>query len=620
MNLSQAQQKACSHYKGPCLVLAVPGAGKTTVLLHRLENLIKLGVRPENIASLTFSNMQARDMKNRFVRKHPDSYAMTFSTIHAFCYKIILKYAKKHGQKIGLIEGSSEWNKYKILSGLFYNIKKRPITDDEFESFFRIDGFLKNSLMTYDQYKSKIDRPFHKFEELSARYQNFKAERNLIDFDDMLIMALGIFDKDPDMLEKIRARFRFYQIDEAQDTSPIQFKIIEKLAAPNNNLFMVADDDQTIYGFRGADPSYLLRFKELYPQAEIISMEDNYRSSKNIVNLAANFIQINESRYNKKPTPVKSDNEKIRLFTLSNLNEELVLLKNEIPKDLGNGDCAVLFRNNLSLIGPANLFFEMGIPFSISANDKRFFNNPVFIDLMDILFFARHPDDLETFKKIYYKFNSYIKKSFIQALELTDPMEAVLDRLLDLGACQNSFYREKIGYLQYEFDRIAKLGAKKALDEIDKFSGYGTYLKEKEKVNANSGGGGPRVMETMKVLARPDMSIDEFLSHVDKLKRVFYDKATGSESLHLSTIHGSKGLEYDTVWLIDLIQGEFPSNGAIQADNPYGDILLEEERRLFYVGMTRAKSGLRLVGVENINGINYGYSQFLDEIKKKGRK
>ncbi len=620
MNLSQAQQKACSHYKGPCLVLAVPGAGKTTVLLHRLENLIKLGVRPENIASLTFSNMQARDMKNRFVKKYPDASVVTFSTIHAFCYKIILKYAKKHGQKIDLIEGSSGWSKYKILSGLFYNIKKRPITDEEFESFFRIDGYLKNSLITYAQYKSKIDRTFHKFEELSAQYQNFKAERNLIDFDDMLIMALGILDKDPDMLENLRARFKFYQIDEAQDTSPIQFKIIEKLAAPNNNLFMVADDDQTIYGFRGADPSYLLRFKELYPQAEIISMEDNYRSSKNIVNLAANFIQINESRYNKKPTSVKSDNEKIRLFTLSNLNEELVLLKNEIPKDLASGDCAVLFRNNLSLIGPANLFFEMGIPFSISANDKRFFNNPVFIDLMDILYFARHPDDLETFKKIYYKFNSYIKKSFIQALELTDPMEAVLDRLLDLEACQNSFYREKIGYLQYEFDRISKLGAKKALDEIDKFSGYGAYLKEKEKVNANSGGGGPRVMETMKVLARPDMSIDEFLSHVDKLKRVFYHNATGSESLHLSTIHGSKGLEYDTVWLIDLIQGEFPSNGAIQADNPYGDILLEEERRLFYVGMTRARSGLRLVGVDNINGIKYGYSQFLDEIKKKGRK
>ncbi len=620
MELSKAQQKACSHYKGPCLVLAVPGAGKTTVLLHRLENLIQLGVRPENIASLTFSNMQARDMRKRFVKKYPKATSMTFSTIHAFCYRIILKYAKNQGLKVNLIEGSGQWNKYKILSGLFYSMKKRPITDEEFESFFRIDGFLKNSLMSYDQYKAKIDRPFHKFEELSAQYRNFKAERNLIDFDDMLIMALGILDKDPDMLEKLRARFNFYQIDEAQDTSPIQFRIIEKLVAPDNNLFMVADDDQTIYGFRGADPSYLLRFKELYPQAEIISMEDNYRSSKNIVNLAANFIQFNESRYNKRPTSVMAENEKIRLFNLSNLKEELILLKNEVPKDLESGDCAILFRNNLSLIGPANLFYEMGIPFSISANDKRFFNNPVFLDLKDILYFAIHPDDLETFKRIYYKFNSYIKKSFIQALELTDPTEAVLDRLLDLDACQNSFYKEKIGYLQYEFDRIPKLKAKEALEEIDKFSGYGSYLKEKDKVNANSGGGGPRVMETMKSLAGAHMSIVEFLDHIEKLKTAFHDKASGAEALQLSTIHGSKGLEYDTVWLIDLIQGEFPSNGAIQADKPYRNMLLEEERRLFYVGMTRARSRLRLVGIESLNGIEYGCSQFLDEIKKRGRK
>lgn len=620
MQLSKSQTEAASHFNGPCLVLAVPGAGKTTVLLKRLENLIASGVSPKNIASITFSRLQARDMEKRFFDKFPNARDMTFSTIHAFCYRITLSYARKNGENINLIETSDNWNKYKLISKIFYEIKKRSISEDELESFFRIDGYLKNSLLTYEQFLKNGGSSFSSFKQISSFYEKFKTERNLIDFDDMLLRSLQILEKDQDILEAIRRRFIYLQVDEAQDTSPIQLKIIEKIAAPKNNLFMVADDDQTIYGFRGADPSYLLQFKKLYPNAKILAMEDNYRSCKNIVNLSSLFIKANEDRYSKSPSAMREDNEKIRLFNLSSLEEELFLLKNEIPKDLEKGNCAILFRNNLSMIALADLFSRMEIPFKAHGNYRRFFDHAIFKDIVDILHFSIDPSDLDCFKRIYYKLNSYIKKSFIHALEYTNPLESVLDRISELEDCNNSFYQEKIGYLQYEFDRIRNLSARKAIYEIDNFLGYGAYLKEREKITNTSANSSSRIMEIIKVISQSSKSIPDFIQYLRTFKNIFEEKSQTCQDLQISTIHGSKGLEYDTVWLLDLVQGEFPSNIALNLEKEGLNSMLEEERRLFYVGMTRARLRLRLVGIDNVNGRHYGHSQFIDEIKLSNEK
>lgn len=617
MKFTKAQEEAIMHNEGPCLVLAVPGSGKTTVLLNRLRQLVKSGVRAENICSITFSKLQAMDMRERFY-KDPEmaQYGkVTFSTIHAFCYRILRIYARSKGRNLTLIEGSDQWNKYRILASFFKEARGYSMTEEEAEDFFRIDGYLKNSLITYQEYRQKTKHSFSNFSKISKNYEKFKADHDLIDFDDMLIKSLRVLDLEPQILDKLRKRFPYFQVDEAQDTSPIQFRIIEKLVAPKNNLLMAADDDQAIYGFRGANPYYLLHFKEIYPQAQIIKMEENYRSTGNIVRLASSFIRYNKNRYQKKAEATQEASEKIKMYLVKNLDKEMSLLEKKLEEDLKKGSMAILFRNNLSMIAPSYLLMKKGIPFQSRARSNRFFRHQVLRDALEILNFSQDPSDMETFSHIYYKLNAFIKKTFIQEVSLKEPYLPVLDRLLELPETQNRFYQEKLDRLQQSFDHMRLLRPYQALEEMESRLGYGEYIKENARFNDSAALTAQRVLEILKYLAKDTKNLSELKNSLRALEMEIQNSAKNSSSLTLSTIHGAKGLEYDTVWLIDLLQNEFPSIMALELNDGGDSRLLEEERRLFYVGMTRAKKRLRLVGRRQVNGRPAKASQFLEEIQ-----
>lgn len=617
MEFTCAQKEAIAHKEGPCLVLAVPGSGKTTVLLARLRSLIQAGVPPENICSITFSRLQALDMAERF--SHDPSFThdsrLTFSTIHAFCYRILRAYAHKNKSQLTLIEGSGQWNKYQIVGRFFKESRGYSMSEDEAEDFFRIDGYLKNSLITYRQYRKITKDSFSDFEKISQNYEAFKADHDLIDFDDMLVKALRALDLDPDLLFGLRKRFSYLQVDEAQDTSPIQFRIIEKLAAPKNNLFMAADDDQAIYGFRGADPYYLLHFKEIYPQARVIKMEENHRSTGNIVRLASGFICYNENRYEKKAEATQEGSEKIKLFLVKNLEKEMRLLEKNLEADLKEGTVAILFRNNLSMIGPAQILLEKGIHFESQARADRFFHHRVFQDIRAILRFAQDPWNLSIFKDIYYKLNAFIKKSFLEEISNGDPSLPILDRVAALPQTQNHFYQEKLRKLKKTFDRMKGESPLEAIEEIETCLGYGDYLTENARLGDSFAMTAQRILEIIKYLSRGVRTLAEWERRMDILNEEIKNSSKKKADLTLSTIHGAKGLEYDTVWLIDLIQNEFPSIMALDLNDSGNTRLLEEERRLFYVGMTRAKKRLRLVGRRSMNGRPTKPSQFLEEIQ-----
>ena len=642
MNFTQSQLKAIRHGQGPCLVLAVPGAGKTTVLLERLSGLIEAGISAENIVSITFSKQQALDMKHRFIagqakrnkvpvsrnraelesgtentdRSRPEAKPV-FSTIHAFCYKIIRDYARSKGEQIRLLEGSDDYSKYQILARLFRTINGRMITDDELEDFFRIDGYLKNALVDYKSFSKKFHEKFPKYEELSAAYSQFKQERNLIDFDDMLVKSLQILDGDPDLLRSLQARFQYIQLDEAQDTSLIQLRIIQLLAAPENNLFMVADDDQAIYGFRGANPAYLLQYKTLYPGAEIIMMEDNHRSTRNIVELSARFIQRNRSRYNKQAKTDDEEDSLIRIYLAKSLKAQNEKLIRDLGADLEQGSVAILFRNNISSVALVHQLTEAGIPFSSRTRATGFFRHSTLRDLLDILEFSKDTANLDAFAKIYYKLNSYLKRTFIDEIARMNAYEDVFSRLRRCQGTDNPFYREKIDLLETGFRRIGRQAdLAGAIDEIDYSLGYGEYLEERSRKDSKSVNSGRRIMETLKVLAAGLKEPADLHRRLEKVRRL--EQSEDNRGPVLSTIHGAKGLEYDTVWVLDLIQEEFPSSIALDLAEEGDAYLLEEERRLFYVAMTRAKKKLKLVARKKVNGRSCDYSQFIKEITKKG--
>lgn len=620
MPFTKAQQEAIAHRDGPCLVLAVPGAGKTTVILARLRALIESGISPHAIASLTFSKRQAQDMKTRYVERYGKTDGLTFSTIHAFCYRILRQAAAREGRALKLIEDSSETNKYRLVRTLYRNLTHRAMRDEELETFFRIDSYLKNALMSYDDYRKKTGIRFSHFEKLQRAYRDFKATHGLIDFDDMLWQTLSLLDRDAALRSALQQRFTYFQVDEAQDTSFVQWQLIRLIAAPQHNLFMVADDDQAIYSFRGADPEVLLAFRETYPDAKMIVMQDNYRSTRNIVQLSAGLIRQNHRRYHKVPVTETRSPEKTRVVLTRTLEQEMEQLTTHIPEALSDGTVAVLYRNNLTCVALADALDRAQIPFRAHAERVSLRHHPIVHDLEDFFALATNPTDDAAFSRIYYKTESYFKRVFIEAICQDDPTLSVWERLDHLPATQNAFYREKIETLESQFRTLVRLKPAQAIDAIEHHMGYGDYLNERARRETKSARADRRILETCRFIAAHTATFEAFLARLEALAQKIQEAATSDAPLTLSTIHRAKGLEYDAVWMVDLIQTEFPNMVAIDQQTEGHDLFMEEERRLFYVGMTRAKKSLRLVGREEVNGVVVGHSQFIDEVSAQAKK
>lgn len=270
MKFTSKQLQAAKHLDGPLLVLAIPGSGKTTMLLERIKFLSE-HIDSSKILNLTFSRIQANDMKKRF-----DSKDSNFMTIHAFCYLIIRNYLKKYNRQVNLIEDEKIYNKYNLVGEIYKNINKKKMSKEDLNLFFQKISFMKNSLLDIS-YLENVE--ISNADRIYLEYEKIKKQKHLLDFDDMQVYALELLN-DESLLRSIKNKYKYFQLDEGQDTSLLQFKILEKIVYPENNLLVVADDDQSIYSFRAADPKYLLNFKEIYKDAKIISLDTNHRSGK----------------------------------------------------------------------------------------------------------------------------------------------------------------------------------------------------------------------------------------------------------------------------------------------------------------------------------------------------
>lgn len=341
MNLSIEQEEAINHLNGPALVLAVPGAGKTTVLIHRTKELInKHGTNPDRILSITFSKASALDMKDRFMNIFPDlpHNLVKFSTIHAFCFSLIREFSYINKTTYRLIEDDkNQLNKYSLLKKIYLDLNKDYITEEKLDSLLNSIGYIKNMMISPEEFLKNNKTDIERFLDIYKIYDDYKRKNNLIDFDDMLTISLEILYDNKYLLDKYRKKYDYFQLDEGQDTSNVQLTIIKLLAHPNNNLFIVADDDQSIYGFRGASPKSLLEFNKNYTNGKLFFMEKNYRSTKNIVSICNKFIKTNKLRYNKEISTDNNYLEPINIVKVKNMIDQYKILMNDLKnQDLSN--------------------------------------------------------------------------------------------------------------------------------------------------------------------------------------------------------------------------------------------------------------------------------------------
>lgn len=619
MKLSTEQQQAIDHISGPALVLAVPGAGKTTVLINRTKNLIdNYKINPDKILSITFSKASAIDMKERFVKSFPEfpHAKVKFSTIHAFCFSLIREYSLITKTNYRLIEDDKNpINKYSILKKIYLDINNDYITEEKLDLLLNSIGYIKNMMISPNEFinDNKID--IANFLDVYIVYNQYKRKNNLIDFDDMLTISLEILNQNKYLLDKYRHKFDFFQLDEGQDTSKIQLTIIRMLASPKDNIFIVADDDQSIYGFRGAFPKGLLEFKKEYPKGKLYFMERNYRSTKNIVSICNRFIKSNKLRYNKEIWTENNFLEPINIVKVKTINDQYKILIDEL-KGIDLSKCCILFRNNLSSVGLMETLERNNISFYTTDTKLRFFNHWILQDIIKFISFAQDTSDMELYETIYYKTKGYISKKHINFAKSLDYRISVFDRIMEYPGL-NDYYKRTLRDLNLDFKRISKLKPREAIAYIEKDLEYNEYLKENSMKFGYTYDTLTSILYYLKLISSKSVDLNDLLGRLKYLQQLSLNSTNNKESITLSTIHSAKGLEFDRVYMVDLVEGDFPSATSIESLEKGDFEPLEEERRLFYVGMTRAKSHLTLLTIKYIGDKYLTPSRFLQELEQQ---
>jgi len=623
--LNEQQKAAVERVKGPVLVLAGPGSGKTTVIIARTFYLVScLGVNPDEILTVTFNKAAQLEMKSRYEKVFGSVSKATFSTLHSFCYSVVRDYEKMQGRRLKLIEGekSDSVGKQRILSDIYREINGSNINEEDLETLANEIGFVKNKM-----FKSLDGLKFQtpNFEKIYNAYERYKKDNLLIDFDDMLTYCLAILKKFPDILASYKSRFRYFQVDEGQDLSKVQFEILKILVeSEENNLFIVADDDQSIYGFRGAEPGHILELEGIYNNLQLIKLETNYRSSRNIVEISSKFIKNNIERYDKahNTNNPKALDPVIKGFedSLSQLDFLVEKIK-EHQKE--NSQIAVLYRNNLSAIALVERLSREGISYKLKQNRVYFFKHWLIKDILAILRYAINPRDNDAFIRIFSRINRYISGAMVDnALKYAFDIP-IIDAIImsnDLKPFQVAKFHE----LKEEFNNLSKMSPKDALNYIEKEFRYFGSVRD---FNKNTGASMEylyNLLGILKTLAVRQKSVRDFLVLIDKLEEKFEkgSNAGADEGVKekanpviLSTLHSSKGLEFDAVFMIDLANREIPGESALKkAGADKDDSLMEEERRLFYVGMTRARRWLYLLYPVHSNDIPVPRSTFVNEV------
>ena len=621
-NLTKAQWRAVIHGKGPLLLLAVPGAGKTTVLILRLAYLVFVKhIDPETILCLTFGRAAAKEMKERFIQYFGQKMNVNihFSTIHSCAFEIVQAAFGQQRQGYQIIESlvGSE-SKTGVLRRLHEQINHSTLTNESLEELQNAICYVKNAMITPEKMENVSIK---NFVTLYKDYEKFKLmhQPQLLDYDDMLSIAYINLINDPQLLAIYQKCFNYILTDESQDTSLIQHKIIELIAQPNSNLFVVGDDDQSIFGFRASEPRYLLEFNQVYEPAEILRLERNFRSTPEIVAISRDFIRLNQMRYDKEMVTENATGDTVQVKIFNNDKEQYEFIRRELKDNTQLAKIAVLYRNNLSVIALADELERGGIAFYIRDSAKeRFFNHWVVSDILNFLRFSfsdKSDKSVAILEKIRTKVKLPISKTqidYLNSLRIERSIFDLLSEQLD-GKSQKSDYLT----LKEQFYNLNKLPPGDAIRYIRNELGYNKVIERICKDLGFSKEHLTIILNLLETIGDRESTILKFarrLNHLEaEINTSFHNK--GTNAVTLSTIHSAKGLEWEKVYVVDLIQGIIPDYGAVEKVESNKTEEIEEERRLFYVAMTRAKKHLTLCTMKKYQMQTAIVSQFVKEVQ-----
>ena len=609
MSLNHAQTEAVAHNKGPCMVLAGPGSGKTLTIAKRIEYLIiKHKVRPEEILVITFTKYAAWEMKNR-TRSicGPSSYAVTFGTFHGIYYGI-LKWAYRLNQSNLL----SDEEKYRILREILPGIDwdQEPEADEEKDYLQELAieiGNVKNNCMDIEEYEP-VKYTTEKFRKLYRTYEETKKKYRKIDFEDMLIQCRDLFMKRPDILKKWQEKFQYILVDEFQDVNQAQYDVVRMLAAPQDNLFVVGDDDQSVYGFRGAKPGIMMEFMKDYPKARQILLDVNYRSSGYIVKGALRVIGNNKIRFEKKIEAFRKPDETVHVQEVKDPVQEAEYVLERIreyrEKGVSYTEMAVLYRTNVDARAMSELMTEYQIPFVMKEHLNNIYEHFIALDMISYLRLSQGEYDRKYFLQIANRPNRYLTR---ESMKTGNVSYESLRR----------YYRDKdwmvdrIDQLEWDMKMICDKTPYAAIQYVRKRMGYDEFLKEYAAYRKISSEDLFAVLEEIWQNSKGYGTIKEWFEHIESYGKMLKEqnKKNGEkEGVNLMTMHAAKGLEFDTVFVIEANEGSCPYKKAT------ADEEIEEERRLFYVAMTRAKRKLVISYVKEKNGKDLLPSRFVSEL------
>ena len=608
MGFNEAQAQAIQHTDGTSLVLAVPGSGKTLTIVNRVKYLIeKQKVRPEEILVVTFTRFAAAEMKSRLcLVMGKRDLPVTVGTFHGIYYGI-LKWAYRMNQENIL----SETEKYQILRGVI-NKERMEIFDEEdfIQDIVAEIGKVKNNRIPLEEFVSEKCSA-DAFRNIYRNYERHRKELKKIDFDDMLVLCYELFRSRPDVLAQWQKKFRYVLIDEFQDINRIQYDVIRMLAQPENNLFVVGDDDQAIYGFRGADSELMLGFGKDFPDAKQILLGMNYRSTANIVQNSLKLIENNVERYSKKLEANREGGSCLHIQEVKDPVEEAEYVLEEIQKCKENGikeeEIAILFRVHTDARAVVEAMVERKIPFQMKEHLPNIYEHFIAKDIMAYFRLATGKRRRQDFLQVMNRPKRYLGRDSVSGSQVSfEDMRKFY--------CDKDWMIDRIDQFEWDVKMLMKMAPYAAIQYIRKRIGYDDFLKEYAFTHQINRSDLNEVLAEIEEAAKAFSSVEEWFAHVEEytetLKVKEKERNRPRPGVRLMTIHASKGLEFKQVFLIAANEGRIPYQKAKT------DKEIEEERRLFYVAMTRAKDFLKICYVKIKNGKEVTPSRFVDELLK----
>lgn len=607
MEFNDSQINAIRHGDGPMLLLAGPGSGKTTVLTHRIRYMIeKHGVKADSILVITFTKAAASEMKNRFQNLCPDIKGVTFGTFHSVFFWVL-----RNAYNYSAADIMTEAEKYGVIRD---SIERHGFKYDSQEDFARNVvneiGCVKSDRLDVSGYDSTTMKP-EDFRIVYGEYENFLRSRGKIDFDDMLVFTYELLSQRPDILRMWQNKFRYILVDEFQDINGIQYDTIKLMAGGDRNLFVVGDDDQSIYGFRGAAPSIMKRFPEDFPGTIVEYLNVNYRCSYDIVECSKRIISNNTQRYEKKLQSAfgAGNSDRVHIVKVESVTEQNRRIVDRIRELNSSGipfsDMAVIYRTNTEPRALTSRLSESGIPFSMRDSIPNIFTHFLAENVFDYIKLARGARDRRTVLRIINKPNRYISRDAFDSPDVD--LEALRQYYKDKYRIVNN-----INVLENDLERISRLAPYAAVNYIRKAVGLDAYVQEYAEYRGVSPDEYMDILEEIQESARDFLSIDGWFEYIEKYSRELKEKNRSgdlqADSVTLTTMHAAKGLEYSYVFIMDAVENVTPHKKSIKDNN------VEEERRLFYVAVTRAKYGLYVYVPQKMYGRRSTTSRFVQEM------